>query len=164
MVVLVNRYFTPFAVVLVGTGLALSQPKGWVGPVCIGLLVFSSMFNLATARQARVSGQASRRASYVRLVTNLAVNVGLVYMLGGYWTPTWLLFVLTPVATAVYSSRERTTAVSCAVAGLLLGTQVMRGYNAPVDWGQAVMEAAFIIFLSHFVNELADMARASERT
>ena len=162
MVVLLNRYFTPFALVMVGMGLALSQPKGYVGPLCVGLLIFTGLFNFATAKMARMTGEATKRMSTVRMGVNLSVNVLLVYLLGGYWTSIWLLFVLTPVATAVYSTRERTAAVSAGVSGLLLGTHAIRGLNAPVDWGQAVVHALFIVFLSMFIHELVEMVRGAE--
>ena len=163
MVVLVNRYFTPYAVVLVLLGLALSQPQGYVGPLCIGLLVLTGLFNMATAAAAKSAGSMSRVVSQVRIYLNLGVNVVLVYVLGGFWTPIWLLFVLTPVATAVYGTRQRTIAVSSGVAALLIATYGVRRLYAPVDVGSAVVEGAFIVFISLFVNELVGILNDSRR-
>jgi hypothetical protein len=95
----------------------------------------------------------------MRLYTNLAINCVLVYLLGGYWTPIWLLFVLTPAATAVYGSRRKTLATACGVSALLLFSHGLRKFNAPVDWGGAWVEALFILFLSLFLNELSELTR-----
>src|SRR5262249_43145441 len=113
-------------------------------------------------RLIQTKGGVPRGLGAFRLYTNLAVNCVLVYLLGGYWTPIWLLFVLTPAATAVYGSRKRTWWTSGVVSALLLGSHALRGLNAPVDWGGVWVEALFIVFLSLFLNELAALARREE--
>jgi hypothetical protein len=161
LVVLVNRYFTPFALLLVGMGLALSQPKAWIAYSCVGILIFSFAFNQGTAFLVRASGSVSWQMAFIRLYTNLAVNVVLVYLLGGFWEPIWLLFVLTPVATALYGERRQVLSVAGGVAGLLLVTHGLRQLNAPVDWGKPLVEAIFILFLSLFVHDLSRYVRGS---
>jgi hypothetical protein len=161
-VLIVNRYFTPFAILLVGFGLALSQPHAWVMWSSIGLVAFTSALNIGTASLVRARGGVSPGLAALRLYTNLGVNCILVYLLGGYWTPIWLLFVLTPAATALYGSRERTVWTSIGVAVLLLVSHAFRRLNAPVDWGVATVEALFMVFLALFLNELSTWLRSAD--
>jgi hypothetical protein len=144
---------------LVGFGLALSQPRPWVTWTCLGLVALTTAMNLGTAMLIRSERAVPPGLGALRLYTNLAVNCVLVYLLGGYWTPIWLLFVLTPAATAVYGSRNRTLWTSTIVSALLLGSHAFRGLNAPIDWGVAWVQALFILFLSLFLNEIAGLAR-----
>jgi hypothetical protein len=162
-VLIVHRYFTPFAILLVGVGLALSQPRPWVMWTSIVLVLFTSAFNMGTASLVKTSGSFPPILGSIRLYTNLAVNVVLVDLLGGYWTPIWLLFVLTPAATALYGSRKRTIWTSIGVAVLLLVSHGLRRLNAPIDWGVPVVEALFIVFLALFLNEVSDWVRQAER-
>ena len=90
-----------------------------------------------------------------RIVTNFVTNVALVYMLGTFWGPMWLLFVLTPVATALYASWMRTFVTAAISSAALLGIYWSRGLEGPVGWGQASLHAAFIVFISLFVNSIA---------
>ena len=79
----------------------------------------------------------------------------LVYLLGTFWGPMWLLFVLTPVATALYASGLRTFVTAAVSSAALLGIYWSRGLEGPVGWGQASLHAAFIVFISLFVNSIA---------
>jgi hypothetical protein len=67
----------------------------------------------------------------------------------------WLLFVLTPVATALHADWKKTVAISAISAGALLGIYWSRGLEGTVGWGQASLHAAFIVFISMFVNSIA---------
>src|SRR6185437_10408958 len=93
--------------------------------------------------------------SYIRLVANFVANVFLVYLLGTFWGPTWLLFVLTPVATALHAHWRQTIVTSVISAATLLGIYASRGLEGTVGWGQASIHAAFIVFISLFVNSIA---------
>lgn len=162
LIVLVNRYMTPFAILLVGVGLVLSQPVPWIAWSCASLVVFSVVFNLGTVRLVQSRGAVPSWMAPVRLWTNLTVNVVFVYLLGGYWTPIWLLFVLTPAATALYADRKRTLATALGVSALMILAFAARRLNAPVDWGKTFVEAAFIVFLALFLNEVATSVRRVE--
>jgi len=69
----------------------------------------------------------------------------------------WLLFVLTPVATALYADWIQTILTALLSAGALLGIYASRGLEGAVGWGQASIHAAFIVFISLFVNSVARM-------
>ncbi len=159
---LLNRYFTPFAVALIVAGLALGRPGPRVTAVCVGLLVCSSVFNEATAGGSRRHAEAARLIGQARVGVNFLVNAVFVYLLAGVWEPIWMLFMLTPVATAVYADRETTVVSAISVSALLLFVYFLRGLQSGVNWGQIGMHVAFIIFLSLFINALVQSTRSSQ--
>jgi len=160
---LINRSFTGFALALVGIGIAMSQPTKNVAYLCVALLLFTGLFNEATARMSVSKPRRGRFFSNLRLGVNLAANSVLVYFLAGHWTPIWLLFALTPVATAVYSTRARTCFVTFCVGALLVAVHMARGMEKPpVEWAQVFTQAGFIIFLGLFINHLTEFIHAEK--
>lgn len=160
MAVLVSRYATPFAVFLVSLGLVLGQPRSPVREICAGLLLFSVLFNLIVVYLLRTSARAPLILIRIRQVINLGVNIMLVYWLGGYWTPIWLLLALTPLATAIYDTRTKTLVVSFGASVILLILHALRPMNSsPVEWGQEIAWAGFIVIFSLLLNDLAALVR-----
>ena len=157
--VLVTSYATPFAVVLVAAGIVLSQPSSPYREISIGLLLFSIVFNIAAVRWIERHQAASLWLIRLRLALNLAVNIGLVYMLGGFWPPIWLLLALTPIATAIYDTKAKTLLVSLAVAAVLLAIHALRGPYSPLEWGAECADALFIVLMSLLVNGLSRLPK-----
>jgi PAS domain S-box-containing protein len=154
---LVDRFFTPFAAMLVlaATWMGFAEPG--TKHVAIGLLTFVFIFNEVSVMIANKHAEWAKTIGNTRLVTNFAVNVVLVYMLGTFWGPMWLLFALTPVATALYADWNRTAITAAISAGALLAIYYSRGLEGLVGWGQASIHASFIVFISLFVNSIARM-------
>ena len=121
----------------------------------VALLAVLFIFNEVSVMLARKHVDWAKKIGTVRLVTNFLANVFLVYLLGTFWGPMWLLFVLTPVATALYADWKRTFWTAVISAGALLGIYASRGLSGAVGWGQASFHAAFIVFISLFVNSVA---------
>ena len=159
--VLVNRYATPLALFMVALGILLSQPVGSVWEISIGLLAFSIVFNIGSVRYLQGHEESAEGIIRLRLVANLLVNILLVYYLGGYWTPMWLIMTLTPLATAIYSSQKKTLVVSVAVSAILLAIHSLRRLHSPLEWGEQAVHAAYIILVSLLVNGLTALARES---
>jgi PAS domain S-box-containing protein len=152
---IVDRFFTPFALTLVLSSLFLgfAEPKAkWIS---VGLVIFLGVFNEVSAWLARKKTDWAIKIGNTRLATNFIANVLLVYLLGTFWGPMWLLFVLTPVATALYASWQRTFVTAAISSGALLGIYASRGLEGSVGWGQASLHAAFIVLISLFVNSIA---------
>jgi len=152
---IVDRFFTPFALSLVLSSLFLgfAEPKAkWIS---VGLVVFLGIFNEISAYIAKKHIDWAVAVGNTRLITNFIANIALVYLLGTFWGPMWLLFVLTPVATALYASWTRTFVTAAISSGALLGIYYSRGLEGSVGWGQASLHAAFIVFISLFVNSIA---------
>jgi hypothetical protein len=154
---LVDRFFTPFATILVVAGAFMGYAETWAKHLSIFLLLGLFIFNEVSVALARKHLAWAKTIGNIRLVTNFLSNVVLVYLLGTFWGPMWLLFVLTPVATALYAGWQRTFWTAMISAGTLLGIYASRGLEGSVGWGQASIHAAFIVFISLFVNSLARM-------
>ena len=150
---LVTHYATPFAVVLVAAGIVLSQPLSPYREISEGLLLLSIGFNYAAIGWIEKHKATSLWLIRLRLVLNLAVNIGLVYMLEGFWPPMWLLLALTPIASAIYGSRAKTLLASFSVAAVLLAIHALHGPHSPLEWGVECTNALFIILLSLLINE-----------
>jgi hypothetical protein len=154
MVVLVSRYATPFAILLVLMAIILSAPMGYVRNVSIGLLAFSVFFNVVAVRLIQNLVEKFPWIKRARMWTNLAVNIALVYLLGPFWPPMWLLLALTPIATAIYEGPTQALLASSGTAALIVAIHLIRGGGSPHEWGQVLSYASFIVLLSLLINEL----------
>ncbi len=154
---LVDRFFTPFAATLVLAAMVLGYAEASTKRVALGLLIVQVIFNEVSVYLARRNAEWTRRIGTIRLVSNFLANIVLVYLLGTFWGPMWLLFVLTPVATALHADWRKTVITAVVSAGALLGIYAARGLEGSVGWGQASLHAAFIVFISLFVNSIARM-------
>ncbi len=152
---IVDRFFTPFALALVVSSLYLGFAEPKIKTFSVGLVIFLGIFNEISAWMARRKMEWAVPIGSTRIVTNFIANIILVYLLGTFWGPMWLLFVLTPVATALYASWQRTFVTAALSSAALLGIYYSRGLEGPVGWGQASLHAAFIVFISLFVNSIA---------
>jgi len=161
---IVDRFFTPFALALVASSLYLGFAEPKIKAFSIGLVIFLGIFNELTAWMAKRRMEWAVPIGSTRIVTNFVANVALVYMLGTFWGPMWLLFVLTPVATALYASWLRTFVTAAISSAALLGIYWSRGLEGPVGWGQASLHAAFIVFISLFVNSIARLVMQMKST
>jgi PAS domain S-box-containing protein len=161
---IVDRFFTPFALSLVVSSLFLGFAETRVKWIAVGLVVFLGIFNEISAYIAKKKLDWAVPVGNTRIITNFVANVLLVYMLGTFWGPMWLLFVLTPVATALYASWTQTLVTAAVSSGALLAIYWSRGLEGPVGWGQASLHASFIVFISLFVNSIARLVMQMKST
>jgi hypothetical protein len=163
MVVLVNKYATPLAVILVGLGLVFSQPIGAVKTLSAGLLVFGMIFNMLAMPVISRFGGENPWIPKARMLINILVNVVMVYFLGAYWPSIWMLLALTPIATAIYADRSTTFITAAGISAALAVIQLLHSTSSsPSDWGELIGRVAFILLLSLLINELVGAARAKE--
>jgi hypothetical protein len=152
----INNYFTPFAIVLVVSAAYLSTPGTKRVVLSIGLIIFSALLNITTEYFALKMPKISRILINTRLATNFFINSALVYMLIDYWAPMWLLFVLTPVATAVYETRLKmviVTSLSCLV---LTAIYFNHGLYGAGYWVQGLNQILFVAILPFFIKSLSE--------
>ncbi len=161
---IVDRFFTPFALSLVVSSLYLGFAEPRAKWISVGLVVFLGIFNEISAYIAKKHMEWAVPVGNTRIITNFIANVVLVYLLGTFWGPMWLLFVLTPVATALYASWTRTFVTATISSAALLGIYYSRGLEGSVGWGQASLHAAFIVFISLFVNSIARLVMQMKGT
>lgn len=159
LVLLINRFFTPFAIVLILSAIIFVDFETRVQNLVLGLLGLSIVLNLITASLIKRKPEWSGKISSLRLSANLIFNILFMYYLGSFWGPLWLLFLLTPIATGLYSSMKTTLLVSVGIASLLLLIYGLRGMHGIVGWGQTSIHALFIVFISMFVNSLSRLIR-----
>lgn len=152
---LVDRFFTPFAATMVLAAMFLGYAEPREEHIALALVTLLVAFNEGSVYLARRHPEWTLRIGYSRLGTNFLANVVLVYLLGTFWGPMWLLFVLTPIATALYADWKKTIITSVISAAALLLIYASRGLSGTVGWGQASLHAAFIVFISLFVNSIA---------
>lgn len=154
-VVLVNRYSTPFAILLVTMGIVLTNPVGWARDVSIALLLGGIAMNIAAVAWLKRAPESSGWLVPGRMTANVLINVALVYVLGAFWEPIWLLLALTPLAGAIYADKLKTLTAALGVSAALVFIAALRGTASPLEWGETAAQAAFIVFVSLMVNELA---------
>ncbi len=150
----VDRFFTPFALLLIASALLFGFAEPKTKTLALILVSVMAVFNETTAYLAKHRTEWAVKIGNTRMVTNFAANVVLVYLLGTFWGPMWLLFALTPVATALHASFGKTFMISLISAGALLGIYAARGLTGSVGWGMASLHATFIVFVSLFVNSI----------
>jgi len=162
---LLNRYFTPFALILIASAVyfrldefresSLRAPM-----IAVGILAADLLVNWWIARnQYRWSGWASRLRQ-IQIWLNYVWAVPLFYLLYPYWAPMWLLFVTAPTAAALTTSRLETVTCSIVAAGTMIAVYwVKQNYHLePEFWGTALSQAAFIVIFALLVHSLAQNA------
>ncbi len=154
---LVDRFFTPFAATMVIAAMTLGYAEPREKHIALTLVILQVAFNEASVWLASRRTDLTKFIGATRIVTNFVANIILVYLLGTFWGPMWLLFVLTPVATALYADWKKTLGTATLSGAALLGIYAARGLEGSVGWGQASLHAAFIVFISLFVNSIARM-------
>ena len=147
----VNKFTFPLSILLVVMGLGLAQPVGTVRTLSIGLLAFSVLFNYLSVHL--IQQESGRSLRLTRIYGNFAVNVALVYLLGQFWSPMWLILVLAPVSAAIYGSRRRTIIASTQASAAILVIHFFRRENSPLEWGEQIAYVLFIFLLSFLINE-----------
>jgi len=155
---LLNRYFAPFAAMLILAAVYFNEPDPRAKGMAIGVWVLSLAVNWwFSANTYRFVGW-SNRLKTLQVWMNFVWAVPLFYLLFPFWGPMWLLFVMAPVTAALYLGRGQTLLTSSVSAGTLLGIYWLRGVEGDVAWGMAFVHAAFIVMLALFIHALAETA------
>lgn len=159
---LVNRYFTPLAVLLVTNGVILGQPPFPQRDLAFAFLILGIAFNYFSNRWIDRSPASAGWKLNVRIYVNIAVNVVLVYLLRPYWAPSWLLLLLGPLASAMYGQRAKALGTAFFNAAALLAIGALRGYASPIEWAQELTYGLCILLLSLAVYELSQAVRGEK--
>lgn len=150
---LVNRYFTPFGVVVVLCGI---WAIGWnsitrwafVVETCAVLANFG-----LTAASTRHSSWV-RPIRYTRLGMNYALNIVLAFILMPQWPFIWLLFLVTVLAAAAYEGRRAALASASMVTMILFCSYYMHGPLRPAAQATLLCQALTLFAVGLFVSEL----------
>jgi len=155
---ILNRYFSPFATGLVLSALYFSNPDPGTRWLSLTMLALALGTNHFLGRRSYRHVRWTQQLRTAQVWVNLVTSAPLVYLLGPFWAPMWLLFLMAPASAALIGGRLQTLFVACASAATLLGIYALRGLEGSFFWGMASVHAAFIVFFSLFVNALAQTA------
>lgn len=158
MAAVVGRYATPLAILVIAAGIFLAQPPGRGRKAATLLMVFGILFNIGMLRMIKREA-AGRSVVMARLFANVFLNTFIFYLLAPYWPPIWLLLALSPLAAAIYSSRQDTLKAAGVVTVTMLIVHNLRGGSSDASWGQQAVQCAFVVLISLLVNDLAVLAR-----
>ena len=156
----VNNHLTPLAVLIVVPGL-LVAPLPKLVVISSGILIAYSVFiNYLSLyllkRNIRLIGS-------IRVGSNYAVNICLLWLLYSAWPLVWVLFLLMSIGVALYQSRRDSLLAGAAIALMLLAVHWSFGGDSLQDWAIVGVKASIIILLNLFVNNLVNMSNRPER-
>lgn len=159
---LLNYYFTPFAVILIMFAVYFSEPERAVAWGSFAILAVSFTLNYWFSKNTYRFMQWSRNIRSIMAWLNLATSAVLFYLLGSYWAPMWLLFLIAPAAGAMFMSRAQVLALAASSSGAMLGVYYIRSvmFETPLSpqlWAMASTHAIFVIFFTMFVAAMAEM-------
>ena len=153
LVDLISLYATPLALFLGGLAIAVSGYDNKLRSLCLGMLGFSAMFNLVFSRVSKMIDVKYRPgAQHFRMAVNLLVNTLLVYALGEAFSPIWLILALSPFATAIYNSLQKTLETAATSAVILVTVQILRETGGFTAWAEQFGCIAFIVIISLIIN------------
>ena len=160
---MLNRYFTPFALVLIISAVYFRidefRDAGTRAPmIAAGILAADVLINWWLGRNQYRWMAWSRQLRLLQVWLNYVWAVPLFYLLYPYWAPMWLLFVMAPTAAALTTSRGHTALCAGVSAATMIGLYWARQPLEGVFLGMALSQAAFILIFSLFVNSLAQTA------
>ena len=159
---LVNRHFTPLAVLLVANGVILGRPPFPQRDIAFALLILGIIFNFFSNRWIDRSPLSAGWKLDIRIYFNIAVNVLLVYILQPYWEPAWLLLLLGPLASAMYGQCAKAMGTGFFNAGALLVLGWLRGFASPIEWARAMTYGMCILLLTLAVYGLSQAIRGED--
>ncbi|MBI4375923.1 MAG: hypothetical protein HY549_05675 [Elusimicrobia bacterium] len=156
---LLNRYFTPFALLLILSAVYFSEPDPRDLKLSLGILACSMIVNWWLAANAYRLIHWARQMKALQVWLNFIWAVPLFYLLQPYWGPMWLLFVMAPATAALYYGRGHTLLTALVSSGTMLAIYYDRGvFSHGPAGGMAFVHACFIIVFSLFVYSLAQTA------
>ena len=160
---MLNRYFTPFALVLIISAVYFRidefRDAGTHAPmIAAGILVADVLVNWWLGRNQYRWIKWSRQLRLLQVWLAYVWAVPLFYLLYPYWAPMWLLFVMAPTAAALTTSRGHTMLCACVSAGTMIGIYWSKQPLEGVFLGMALSQAAFILIFAMFVHSLAQTA------
>lgn len=158
---MLNRYFAPFALLLILSAIYFSEPEPRDYKLSLGILAASILVNWWLAANAYRWFQWVHWMRVLQVWLNFIWSVPLFWLLQPYWAPMWLLFALAPATAALTMGRLHALGCAAASAGTMLAIYYQRGVfdgGLGPAGGMACVHAAFIVVLSLFVHALAQAA------
>lgn len=158
---MLNRYFAPFALLLILSAVYFSEPDPRDFKLSLGILSASFLVNWWLANNTYRFIHWSREMRVLQVWLDFLWTVPLFWLLQPTWAPMWLLFVMAPATAALTMGRGHTLVCSGASAATMLAIYWKRGvFDGGVGpaAGMAVVHAAFVVVIALFIHGLAQAA------
>jgi hypothetical protein len=157
-----NYYFTPFAVILIAFAIYFSEPEKSVTYISFAILTASFGANYWFTRNTYRFMRWMHNIRALMVWLNLITSAVLFYLLGSYWAPMWLLFIIAPATSAMFMSRVYVFLIAFVSAAAMLGVYYLKSVQLGVAfsqqlWAMASCHALFVIFFSMFVAAMSEM-------
>lgn len=159
---IMNTYFTPFAVILTVFAIYFSHMNKKTVYITFGVLTVTFAINWWLSKNEYRFFKWIHKVRILTVIFNLLITTVIFYLLGSYWAPAWLLFLIAPAASAMFLKRFQVFLIALASALLMLGTYYFKSCYfdlsiGTVHWAMASIHAIFVIFFSLFVNSMSQM-------
>lgn len=158
-----NAYFTPFAVLLTVFAIYFSALDKKTAAITFAVLLTGFALNLFLAKNEYRLFKWIHKIRVFTVFVNLAVTTAIFYLIGSFWAPSWLLYLIAPAGAAMFMGKSATFAISSVSAALMLGVYFFKSryFGLPLgqtQWAMASIHAIFVVVFSMFVNSMANMA------
>ena len=159
---LLNTYFTPFALILTIFAIYFSALDKQTIYGTFTILTATFAINWWVSKNEYKFFKWIQKIRILTVVFNLLITAIIFYLLGSYWAPTWLLFLIAPSASAMFMKRFHVFLIALSAAVLMLGTYYFKSLYlglelGTVHWAMASIHAIFVILFSLFVNSMSQM-------
>jgi len=156
---MLNRYFTPFALILIVSAIWFGEADPQAVKFSIAILILSIAVNWWLSKNAYRFSHWTRQMKAAQVWINYIWAVPLFYLLAPFWGPMWLLFVMAPATAALVMSWWQTLLVALVSSLTMLAIYYHHGvFQAAASGGMAVVHASFIVILALFMHALAQSA------
>jgi hypothetical protein len=159
---ILNYYFTPFAIILIVFAVYFSEPEKSVTYASFAILAASFGANYWFTKNTYRFMRWSTNIRAIMVWLNLVTSAVLFYLLGSYWAPIWLLFIIAPATSAMFMKKGHVFIIAFVSAASMLGVYYLKSILLDIPfsqqlWGMASCHALFVIFLSMFVAAMSEM-------
>ncbi len=165
---MLNRYFVPFALILILSALwfNVENPSDWrhwdsTYKESLIILAISMAVNWYLSVNTYRYIHWAKQIKILEVWLYFLLAAALFWLLGPSWGPMWLLFVMSPVAAALFTNRWHTLGSALTSAGTMLLIYYKRGLFhegiGPAE-GMACVHASFIVVFALFVYGLEQTA------
>ncbi len=150
-------YLTPFAIMLVTMGIFFGKIETFLSIIISVLLLVTTIFNLGTLYYVKKEPKKIYLVQRIRLGINYTFNIAFVYLMTPFWTPIWLVFLLSMVPLSLIESRQNTLMHTSIMSLVLLTVYYMHGMLQGVHLGEFIVYVVFLNMISVFVNQLIEL-------
>lgn len=150
-------YLTPFAIMLVSMGIIFGKIEWFLSVIIATLLTVTTIFNIITLLYAKKFPKKIYLIQRLRLGLNYIFNIALVYLMTPFWSPIWLMFLLTMIPLSLIESRQNTLLHTSIMSLVLLAVYFMHDMLQGIHLGEFIVYVLFLNMISVFVNQLIEL-------